>query len=135
MKRQLCKCKGSFTLIELLVVITIIAILTSILLPSLKRARGTAMKVTCLNNLRQLHVGLVMYANDNADKIPPCRHTGLDPYWSRVAAAATGIGGTAYQPSGRTWKYTKRLSVQRTHLTPGTRAVTNAWVPQPVDPD
>ena len=53
-----------FTLIELLVVISIIAILASMLLPALKKARESAKKITCSNKMRQLHSAHVMYIQD-----------------------------------------------------------------------
>jgi prepilin-type N-terminal cleavage/methylation domain-containing protein len=61
---------GGFTLIELLVVIAIIAILAAMLLPTLSRAKAKAQGVQCLNNLRQLQLGWLMYAGDNAEAIP-----------------------------------------------------------------
>ena len=56
--------KRAFTLVELLVVIAIIAILASLLMPALERARAAAEQVACLNNMRQVNVGFVFYAND-----------------------------------------------------------------------
>lgn len=59
-----------FTLVELLVVIGIIALLISILMPSLSKARRAAQTVQCLSNLKQLFAGLQFYANDNRGNFP-----------------------------------------------------------------
>src|SRR5258708_7693075 len=63
--------KAGFTLIELLVVIAIIAILASLLLPALTRAKAKARRVACLSNIHQITLGVIMYGGENNDKCPP----------------------------------------------------------------
>lgn len=90
-----------FTLIELLVVISIIAMLISILLPSMERARGSARLTLCMNNLRNIHVGTMMYTHDFNDRFPSRWSTGA---WAfRRAPGSVTPGDPAALPETFGW--------------------------------
>ena len=103
--------RRGFTLVELLVVVGIIALLMSILLPALNKARENARQVKCANNMRQIWMACLMYANENKDKLPiPPR---VENFSSSILAPGIAImmdpngniGGIYDYNQGTLWPY------------------------------
>src|SRR5688500_4585842 len=63
------KCRA-FTLVEMLVVIAIIAILAAMLLPAVSKSKGKAQRVACISNIKQVGLGIILWAQENEGKFP-----------------------------------------------------------------
>jgi prepilin-type N-terminal cleavage/methylation domain-containing protein len=109
----------AFTLIELLGVIAIIAILASLLLPGLAKAKTKAQGIQCLNNLNQMSLSWIMYADDNADRIPPNNILAADQWrtwvrgWLDNQNPVPDNTNTVYLATSHLWPYHRALGVWR----------------------
>ena len=104
--------RRGFTLIELLVVIAIIALLVSILLPSLQRAKELAKKTVCSTNLKNAGTGLFSYASENESKFPPLMYgngnpTEYGPMWHQALGIYMQGQGAPFfgMPENNGWDY------------------------------
>jgi len=112
----------AFTLIELLVVIAIIAILAAMLLPALGRAKIQAEKTRCMNNLKEIQLGWLMYTGENGEKIVPVSNyvpnLPSDPLIQPGAVEAQLFPGSVSAATG-----TNELFGQRSLLYPALKSI------------
>src|SRR5689334_7910115 len=110
---------SAFTLIELLVVIAIIAILASLLLPALSKAKAKAGATKCMNNLKQLQLAWIMYAHDNDDTLVPNNLADPQSWIGGNLAVLTGLTNENDIKMGKLWNYNHSLQIYRCPNDPG----------------
>ncbi len=121
--------KKAFTLIELLVVIAIIALLMSILMPSLAKVKELARVSVCSSNLRQLSLASVLYAQDYEDWLPPVNHDQAGQYWFHQISPYMGDNNyQEYAADGNSDVQSLYDGPMKTAFCPNARKISNTGI-------